>query len=74
MSTTAAMGIMVTVFVAAFGYLAVELRGLRGEMKAELGGLRSELGAKVDALTQRYIDHLEHHTRQCRGVSLGESR
>jgi hypothetical protein len=70
MSTTAAMGIMITVFVAAFGYLAVELRGLRGEMKSdlgevrsELGGLRSELGAKVDALTQRYIDHLEHHTR-----------
>lgn len=50
MSTTAALGIMVTVFIAAFGYLAVEMRGLRTELRAEIGGLRAALTADLNDL------------------------
>jgi peroxiredoxin family protein len=57
MSTATALGIMVTVFLAAFGYLAVELRSLRAELKGdidqsrqELAGVRSEMRGNLSEL------------------------
>ena len=65
-------GVLVTIFLAGFGYLATEIRGLRGtEIKGlgdEIKGLRAtmntgfaELRSDVKTLTDRYIAHLERH-------------
>ena len=58
-------GVLVTIFLAGFGYLATEIRGLRDH---EIKGLReemskgfSELRGELKALTERYIAHLERH-------------
>jgi hypothetical protein len=58
-------GVLVTIFLAGFGYLATEIRGLRG---TEIKGLRetmntgfAELRSDVKTLTDRYIAHLERH-------------
>jgi hypothetical protein len=50
-------GVLVTIFLAGFGYLATEIKGLRENMN---GGF-SELRADVKTLTDRYIAHLERH-------------
>jgi hypothetical protein len=57
MTTATALGIMVTVFLAAFGYLAVELRSLRTELKGDIdqsrqeqAGVRSEVRLDITGL------------------------
>jgi hypothetical protein len=50
-------GVLVTIFLAGFGYLATEIKGLRENMNAGF----SELRGDVKTLTDRYIAHLERH-------------
>ena len=53
----AAFGVLVTIFLAGFGYLATEIKGLRESTEKGFTELRSE----VRELTDRYISHLEWH-------------
>ena len=50
-------GVLVTIFLAGFGYLATEIKGLRESMNTAF----SELRGDVKTLTDRYIAHLERH-------------
>jgi len=50
-------GVLVTIFLAGFGYLATEIKGVRENMNAGF----SELSGDVKTLTDRYIAHLERH-------------
>ena len=65
-------GVLVTIFLAGFGYLATEIRGLRGTeikgLRDEIKGVRetmntgfAELRGDLKTLTDRYIAHLERH-------------
>jgi len=63
-------GALVTIFLAGFGYLATEVKGLRestakglSEVRSEMADLRTDLKAEIRALTDRYISHLEWHQR-----------
>jgi len=50
-------GVLVTIFLAGFGYLATEIKGVRENMNTGF----SELRGDVKTLTDRYIAHLERH-------------
>ena len=50
-------GVLVTIFLAGFGYLATGIKGVRENMNAGF----SELRGDVKTLTGRYIAHLERH-------------
>ena len=58
-------GVLVTIFLAGFGYLATEIRGLRENeikgLRSEIKSLRDEMNAGFKTLTERYIAHLERH-------------
>jgi hypothetical protein len=56
-------GVLVTIFLAGFGCLATEIRGLRESMNKGFTGLRTELKGEIRELTDRYISHLEWHQR-----------
>ena len=58
-------GVLVTIFLAGFGYLATEIRGLREHeikgLRSEIKNLRDEMNTGFKTLTERYIAHLERH-------------
>ena len=59
----ASVGVLVTIFLAGFGYLATEVKGLRESVNKGFTDLRSELTGELRELTDRYISHLEWHQR-----------
>jgi hypothetical protein len=58
-------GVLVTIFLAGFGYLAAEIKGLRENeiksVRAEIKDLRESMQRGFSELTDRYIAHLERH-------------